>query len=95
MITLVRAVPDVIVVDVVLDDMHGLEFVRRLRERPRTTDVPTVLVGGDPAPAQAIAYGGQTPTECCRRFVGSDALPGDRSYCSSKTILHSMGRSPV
>jgi signal transduction histidine kinase/CheY-like chemotaxis protein len=52
-----RWVPDVIVVDVVLDDMHGLEFVRRLRERPLTTDLPTALVGGDPAPAQAIAYG--------------------------------------
>jgi CheY-like chemotaxis protein len=49
--------PDVVVVAVGLDDMHGLEFVRRLRERPLTTDLPTVLVGGDPAPAQAIAYG--------------------------------------
>ncbi len=49
--------PDAIVAHVGLDDMHGLEFVRRLREGPQTTDLPTVLIGGDVPPAQAIAYG--------------------------------------
>ncbi|MDH3292520.1 MAG: response regulator [Gemmatimonadota bacterium] len=50
-------VPDAVVAHIGLDDMHGLEFIRRLREQPQTTDLPTVLVGGDIPPAQAIAYG--------------------------------------
>lgn len=52
-----REPPDVVVAHAELEDMHGLEFMQRLRSRPEAANLPAILVGGDPMPAQAIAYG--------------------------------------
>ncbi len=49
--------PDVIVVANELEDMHGLEFIRRLQRSPVTADIPTVLIGGPGPPPQAMGYG--------------------------------------
>ena len=44
---LVRAtVPDIIFVDVIMPQMDGFELVEKLRENPKTADVPVVLVTG-------------------------------------------------
>jgi signal transduction histidine kinase/DNA-binding response OmpR family regulator len=52
-----REPPDVVVVHAQLEDMHGLEFMQRLRARPEVADLPAILVGGDPTPARATSYG--------------------------------------
>jgi signal transduction histidine kinase/DNA-binding response OmpR family regulator len=46
-----------IVVAVELQDMHGLEFLQRLRQAPACVDTPALLVGPGGDAAQAIAYG--------------------------------------
>jgi CheY-like chemotaxis protein/anti-sigma regulatory factor (Ser/Thr protein kinase) len=52
-----RESPDAVVAHAELADMHGLEFMQRLRARPEAASLPAILVGGDPVPAQAISYG--------------------------------------
>jgi signal transduction histidine kinase/CheY-like chemotaxis protein len=47
----------VIAVSVSLEDMHGLEFLQRLRASPETADIPALLVGPGGDAQQAIAYG--------------------------------------
>jgi signal transduction histidine kinase/DNA-binding response OmpR family regulator len=49
--------PDVVVVHFELEDMHGLEFIQRLRTHPEAVDLPAILVGGDPTPGWAASYG--------------------------------------
>lgn len=36
--------PDIVISDVVMPEMDGLEFCRRLKQHPRTADVPVLLV---------------------------------------------------
>jgi len=38
--------PDVVLSDVVMPEMGGLELCRRLKENPRTADVPVMLISG-------------------------------------------------
>jgi CheY-like chemotaxis protein len=52
-----RHPPDLVVAHAELQDMHGLEFMQHLRALPEVADLPTILVGGDPAPDRATAYG--------------------------------------
>jgi PAS domain S-box-containing protein len=52
-----RERPDLIVVSLELGDMHGLEFLQRLRSSPKTIDVPTLLVGPGGDLRQAVSYG--------------------------------------
>ncbi len=49
--------PDLIAVGVELDDMHGLEFLQRLRQMPAAVDIPTLLVGPGGHAGQAVSYG--------------------------------------
>jgi PAS domain S-box-containing protein len=55
--TAAREKPDLIVVDLELEDMHGLEFLQRLRASPASVDIPTLLVGPGGDTRQAISYG--------------------------------------
>lgn len=47
----------VIAVGLSLQDMHGLEFLQRLRASARTVDVPALLVGPGGDTGQALSYG--------------------------------------
>jgi len=47
----------VIVVGLSLQDMHGLEFLQRLRAEPGTVDIPALLVGPGGDTGQALSYG--------------------------------------
>ena len=40
----VNAPPDLVLMDLRLPGIHGTEALRRLRERPRTADIPVVAV---------------------------------------------------
>ena len=39
-----RAVPDLLLLDVLLPGMNGMEALKRLREDPRTAAIPVILV---------------------------------------------------
>lgn len=47
-IALASEVPDVIILDLGLPDVHGYEVVRRLHADPKTRDIPIVIVSGLP-----------------------------------------------
>lgn len=44
---IVSAPPDLVVTDVMMPVMNGLEFMRRLRADPRTAPIPILVVSGD------------------------------------------------
>lgn len=39
--------PDLVIVDYMMPDMHGLEFIRRLRQHPERKDTPVLMVTAD------------------------------------------------
>ena len=47
--------PDLIILDVMMPGMDGIELCRRIRERPETTEIPIVMLSarGDPASVDA------------------------------------------
>lgn len=49
-----RAKPDLIVTDIVMPDMDGLELLRILRETPSTQGIPVLLISGQAADEQRI-----------------------------------------
>lgn len=48
---------DLVTAAVELEDMHGLEFLKRLRDRPATVDTPALLVGPGGDTGQATDFG--------------------------------------
>lgn len=44
--------PDVVLLDLHLPDMSGGEILRRLREDPRTNDIPVIVISADATPSQ-------------------------------------------
>ncbi|HLA06362.1 MAG TPA: response regulator [Anaerolineales bacterium] len=57
-----RDEPDLILVDPVLSDLEGEEFIRKLRHDPRTANHPIIAISSDPGPAsrQACVNAGVT-----------------------------------
>lgn len=53
-------VPDVVLLDVVLPYMSGLEVLRRLREHPRTATVPVLLLTGFDLTDEQLLEAGDT-----------------------------------
>ena len=49
--------PDLLVVGIELEDIHGLEFLQRLRASPVSVDIPTLLVGPGGDTREALSYG--------------------------------------
>src|SRR3990172_6027840 len=57
-----RDEPDLILVDPVLSDLEGEEFIRKLRHDPRTANHPIIAISSDPGPSsrQACVNAGVT-----------------------------------
>ena len=56
--------PDVILLDIILPEMHGFEVCKKLKENPKTSKIPVILITGagledvakDESEVQAEAY---------------------------------------
>jgi signal transduction histidine kinase/DNA-binding response OmpR family regulator/HPt (histidine-containing phosphotransfer) domain-containing protein len=74
---------DLVVTALELPDMHGLEFLQRLRRAPESFDIPALLVADGSASAQALEYGadGCVPPDpqalvgAARRLVAARSRP--------------------
>ena len=47
-----RHVPDLILLDLHLPDMHGVEVLERLRANPNTKSIPVIITSADATPGQ-------------------------------------------
>jgi CheY-like chemotaxis protein len=77
--------PDVVVADVILPGISGLELTRRLRNDPRTEDIAIILLTGQ-------SYGADEPQATaagCDRFLLKPCLPDDLAI----EIRHALTRA--
>lgn len=49
--------PDLILLDILMPGMNGFEVLKRLKEDPRTTSIPTILVTANARQPADVAYG--------------------------------------
>ncbi len=77
-------VPDVVVTDVTMPRLDGIEFTRRLRRNARTKDVPIIVVSGH-------AASGTIAEEA--RQAGCDAVLA--KPCSIETLLSVVNNKSV
>lgn len=78
--------PDVVVLDVGLPDMNGLDLCRRLKAQPHTAGVPVVFLTA----RSRQDFGGKAAEAGCARYIEKPAGPVD--------VLHAIedivGRAP-
>ncbi len=57
---LASLLPDLIILDIFMEPMDGMETLRRIREEPSTCDIPVIiLTAKQPTPADVDAYSGR------------------------------------
>jgi CheY-like chemotaxis protein len=66
--------PNLVVTDVMMPVMNGVELIRRLREDPATAHIPVVAASGDTHLAEAADAVVPKPYECRRLVAVVDAL---------------------
>ncbi len=71
--------PDLVVTDITMPEMGGLELCRRLRTNPATRDVPIVVVSGD-----ALAEGTAAWEAGCNALLGKP--------CSAAVLVATVER---
>jgi CheY-like chemotaxis protein len=78
-------VPDVILLDLRLTDMSGLEMCERLREDPKTAGVPTILVT-----SQALSADERERFGIARTVLSKSTLTRDRL----RAAIHAATSAP-
>ncbi|MFC1997898.1 PleD family two-component system response regulator [Chloroflexota bacterium] len=64
--------PDLLVLDINLPDLHGFDLLRRLRKNPKTADIPAIMVSASPdAMAESAIQAG------AQEFRGKPVLPDE------------------
>jgi DNA-binding response OmpR family regulator len=78
--------PDLILLDVVLPDVNGLEICKRLTQNAKTADIPVIMLSGRSA-AEMGAYAEQAG---CARYLEKPSRPLDVLHAVEEMI----GRAP-
>ena len=70
--TATNELPDLIILDMNLPDLHGFDLLRRLRQNTKTVDIPAVMISASPeiVADSAIQAGAQ-------EFHGKPIFPDD------------------
>jgi CheY-like chemotaxis protein len=70
--TAIEALPDLMVLDMNLPDLHGFDLLRRLRKNTKTADIPAIMVSASPdAMADSAIQAG------AREFRSKPVLPDE------------------
>lgn len=70
--TAIEALPDLMVLDMNLPDLHGFDLLRRLRKNTKTADIPAIMVSASPdAMADSAIQSG------AREFRSKPVLPDE------------------
>jgi CheY-like chemotaxis protein len=77
--------PRVVLTDLMMPIMGGLELIRRLRSEPRTAAVPIVVVTSNPEAARSLLASGQVDAIIGKPF--SAAGLGDRIRAIASDVL--------
>ncbi len=92
-----ESVPDLILLDLNLPDMHGTEVLRRLREDPLTVKVPVVVISADASPSQIerlLAAGARNyltkPFQIERLLYTVDEILGGRRSVPPRPALSAL-----
>src|SRR5438552_1267489 len=104
----IGVVPKVVLLDLKLPKVDGLEVLRRLRADDRTRRIPVVMLASMPSPSaltpktrSCVPYAISLPTWCCRTIPSPSSTrprpfdscqPSDRRHRSSWSPVRSMRR---
>lgn len=88
--------PDVIIMDVIMPGMGGLESVRTLKANPRTRDIPIIVISGKGAPEDVLVGMEAGADEYLTKPIQSSALAARvrsmvRWSRQRRDLLHSHG----
>ena len=67
-----KQMPDIIVLDIMMPDMDGIEFLEKFRKLPKAGEVPVLIVTAYPEPAERIKSKG--PFVICPKPFDVDTL---------------------
>ena len=70
--TATEELPDLLVLDMNLPDLHGFDLLRRLRKNPKTTEIPAVMVSASPE-----AFGDRAIEAGAQEFRSKPVLPDE------------------
>jgi len=82
--------PDVVMTDLMMPIMGGLELIRRLRADPRTAAIPIVVASSNPEAARSLRSSGLVALIIAKPFSASELAQGIRSAASKP-----MNREPM
>ena len=75
--------PDVVMTDLMMPIMGGLELIRRLRADPRTAAIPIVVVSSNPEAARSLRSSGLVASIIAKPFSASELAAGIRFAASN------------
>jgi CheY-like chemotaxis protein len=70
--------PDVVMTDLMMPIMGGLELIRRLRADPRTSAIPIVVVSSNPDAARSLRSSGLVASIIAKPYSASELADGIR-----------------
>jgi CheY-like chemotaxis protein len=70
--------PDVVMTDLMMPIMGGLELIRRLRADPRTAAIPIVVVSSNPDAARSLRSSGLVASIIAKPYSASELADGIR-----------------
>lgn len=79
------ALPDIVMTDLMMPIMGGVELIRRLRDEPRTASIPIVVVSSNPEAAQNLQASGLVDAIVSKPFTAARLADRIRAVASNPT----------